>query len=102
MAANEPWRPGRWRAMLTALADNAQPWRYTAEVGEGGDCTVGYVPRHGSSSAKGAASMSGKACGNADQWRGTRLFRLSLTVARHFSVCCAPRQNRTHAAEADA
>jgi len=49
MAANEPWREGRRRAMLTALADNPQPWRYTAKVGEGGDCTVGFVPRHGSS-----------------------------------------------------
>ena len=28
----------------------------------------------------------------ADQWRGTRLFRLSLTFARHLSVCWAPLQ----------
>ena len=32
---------------------------------------------------------------NSDQWRGVRRFRLSLTFARHFSVCWAPRQNHS-------
>src|SRR5262249_38930725 len=53
-------------------------WRDAAEVGECGDSMVGFVPRHGPSSAIGAAS------------RTTKVVRQSGSMARNSPVQVVP------------